>query len=204
MQAFRERRVRVLVCTDVASRGLDVKDLTHVINYSIPRELDNYVHRIGRTARSGKAGLAWSLVTPSHMGLVSRIEKMTRTRMELGVIPTRKQLGLKKVTGLLEKFQGVASPGRVTELLDASWLAAIEGMSKVEIASRLLALAFPEVFAERGDSQPARLASAHGAAAPGRVVTPVVTPRKPWNRDPGDRRDARPGRAHSGPRPYGR
>ena len=57
MKAFRERRVSMLLCTDVASRGLDVKDVTHVINYSLPRELDSYVHRIGRTARSGRP--AW-------------------------------------------------------------------------------------------------------------------------------------------------
>jgi ATP-dependent RNA helicase DeaD len=51
MQAFRDRKVQILVCTDVAARGIDVQDITHVVNYSIPRELDSYVHRIGRTAR---------------------------------------------------------------------------------------------------------------------------------------------------------
>ncbi|QQR80593.1 MAG: hypothetical protein IPJ69_15115 [Deltaproteobacteria bacterium] len=58
-----------------------MKDVTHVINYSIPRELDSYVHRIGRTARSGKSGFAMSLVTQSNMSLIPRIEKMTSSRM---------------------------------------------------------------------------------------------------------------------------
>ena len=76
MKAFKAKSVTVLVCTDVASRGIDVKELTHVVNYSLPRELDLYVHRIGRTGRGGKEGVALSLVTPSHMGILYRIEKI--------------------------------------------------------------------------------------------------------------------------------
>lgn len=148
MRAFRERRVSVVVCTDVASRGLDVKDLTHVVNYSIPRELDNYVHRIGRTGRSGKPGLALSLVTPSHLGLIRRIEQMTKSTVEIGVIPTRKDIGMKKTAQLLERFQAVKTHARVEELLSEGWLAALEGMSKKEIAARLLVLTFPEVFVD--------------------------------------------------------
>jgi ATP-dependent RNA helicase DeaD len=150
MRAFKSRDVNVLVCTDVACRGLDVKDLTHVVNYSIPRELDNYVHRIGRTGRSGKAGVAWSLVTPSHMGLVGRIEKMTKSTMELGTIPTRRDIGRKKVSKLLGKFQGVQNHEhvRVEQLLDESWLQAIETMSKAEIAARLLTLTFSDIFVD--------------------------------------------------------
>src|SRR6185436_2629877 len=99
----KERRVKMLVCTDVASRGIDVKDITHVINYSIPRELDNYVHRIGRTARSGKAGMAMSLVTQSHRPLIRRIEQMTKSRMKEGKIPSRKEIGAKKVLQILSQ-----------------------------------------------------------------------------------------------------
>ncbi|MCH2535713.1 MAG: DEAD/DEAH box helicase, partial [Bdellovibrionales bacterium] len=105
MQAFRDRKLSILVCTDVASRGLDVKDLTHVINYSIPRELDIYVHRIGRTARGGNTGIAMSLVTPKQRGVIDRIEKMTKSRIKLGTIPTRKDVAAKKVSRLLVKFQ---------------------------------------------------------------------------------------------------
>src|SRR6185437_10081241 len=81
MKAFREKRVKILVCTDVASRGIDVKDITHVVNYSLPRELDSYVHRIGRTARSGKTGVAMSLVTPSHRHLIQKIERLTKSKL---------------------------------------------------------------------------------------------------------------------------
>lgn len=153
MSAFRERKVTMLVCTDVAARGLDVKDLTHVINYSIPRELDSYVHRIGRTGRSGKSGLALSLVTPSHMSLIPRIEAMTKTKIEPGVIPSRKEIGMKKVTQLLSRFQSVEKHQRVEELLSPEWLTAIESMSKVEIAARLLTLTSEELFVDREKPQ---------------------------------------------------
>lgn len=147
MQAFRDRKVNLLICTDVASRGLDVKDVTHVINYSIPRELDNYVHRIGRTARSGKAGLAMSLVTPSHRVLIGRIEKMTRSRMKEGKVPTRKEIGTKKVAQILTKFQTQPQFQKAIDLMDTQWKSVIKEMNPDEIAARFLTLMFPEVFA---------------------------------------------------------
>lgn len=147
MNAFRDRKVQMLVCTDVASRGLDVKDITHVVNHSIPRELENYIHRVGRTARSGKKGIAMSLVTPSHRSLIYRIEKITRSKMTEGKIPTRKDVGTKKVTALLAKFQEQAAFARAVELLGPEWKEAIAQMSPDEITGRFLSLMFPELFA---------------------------------------------------------
>jgi ATP-dependent RNA helicase DeaD len=150
MRSFRDRKVTVLVCTDVASRGLDVKDITHVINYSIPRELDNYVHRIGRTARSGKKGLAMSLVTPSHRGLVVRIERMTKSRMKEGRVPTRREIGARKCEAALPRFMD-QQPWytRVLEVMGDEWKQAIAEMPAEEIAARFIAAQYPEVFADR-------------------------------------------------------
>ena len=149
MLGFRSRRTRVLVCTDVASRGLDVKDVTHVVNYSLPRELENYVHRIGRTARSGKSGVARSLVTPSHRHLLAKIERMTKSRFKEGVVPTRKEIGLKKIAALLSQFQEISNHERALELMDASWKEAVASMNSDEVAARFLAMMFPFVFAEK-------------------------------------------------------
>lgn len=146
LKAFRDRKVNILICTDVASRGIDVKDITHVINYSIPRELDSYVHRIGRTARSGKEGLAWSLVTPSHRGLIGRIEKLTKSKMVEGKIPSRKDLGVKKVNKILETFKNVQDHQRSLELLSDDWNKVIATMDKKEITGRFLTMMFPEIF----------------------------------------------------------
>jgi ATP-dependent RNA helicase DeaD len=148
MAAFRDRQVRILVCSDVAARGLDVKELTHVINYSIPRELDSYVHRIGRTARSGKSGLALSLVTPADSHLVARIEKITRSKMEPGTFPSQKEVSGKKLARLLPQLSAVAGHARAEAALDSDWKAMLDGMTKTEIAARFLALSFPDVFAE--------------------------------------------------------
>lgn len=146
MQAFRNKEVSLLICTDVASRGLDVKDLTHVINYSIPRELEHYVHRIGRTARVGKPGIAMSLVTPSHRELIGRIERMTNSKMIHGKIPTRRDIGTKKISKYLEQFQAQQHFSRAVELLTAEWKEAISTMTQEEIAGRFVSLIFPEVF----------------------------------------------------------
>lgn len=156
MQAFRERRFQILICTDVASRGLDVKDISHVINYSIPRELDNYVHRIGRTARSGKTGIAMSLVTPSHRHLIQKVERMTKSRLAEGVIPSRKEIGIKKISQLLGTFTEVKNPNRAQDLMDQSWKQAVSEMSGEEVAARFLSMMFPWVFAEKPQVQMGR------------------------------------------------
>ncbi len=149
MQAFRDKKVTMLVCTDVASRGLDVKDVTHVINYSIPRELDSYVHRIGRTARSGKSGFAFSLVTASHRGLIPRIEQLTKSKMKEGRLPTRKEIGIKKISKILPSFQDQEFHTRAVEILDESWKTAISGMTTEEVVGRFLTLMCPDIFVDQ-------------------------------------------------------
>lgn len=170
MKAFRDRKVNVLICTDVASRGLDVKDITHVINYSIPRELDSYVHRIGRTARSGKQGYAMSLVTPSHRGLISRIESMTKSKMKEGVLPTRKEIGAKKVAQVLTRFESQAGHDRAVEVMSEEWKKAIAGMSKDEIAGRFLALSYPDIFTGRDEVEETRARPVAGPRGDGKII----------------------------------
>lgn len=154
MRAFREKKVNILVCTDVASRGLDVKELTHVVNYSIPKELDAYVHRIGRTARSGEAGLAISLVTPSNRYMIERIEHLTRSKMTEGKVPSRKDLGMKKVSKLLERFLATKHHARAIALLGVEWQAAVEDMDLQEIIGRFLVMTAPEVFEDPAPPKP--------------------------------------------------
>jgi len=148
-QAFRDRRVKILICTDVAARGLDISDVTHVINYSIPRELESYVHRIGRTARGGKKGVAISLVTPSHRHLIMRLEKMTKSKIKEGVLPTRKDIGTKKVKKILSEFNGQVNFGRAQELLDPDWISSLAGMTVEEVAARFISMSFPSLFEDK-------------------------------------------------------
>ncbi|MHC5023532.1 MAG: DEAD/DEAH box helicase [Planctomycetota bacterium] len=81
MRKLRAGELSVLVASDLAARGLDVDDITHVINYDVPEDPEIYVHRIGRTARAGRDGVAWSFVTPDQGGLLSDIERLTNVEI---------------------------------------------------------------------------------------------------------------------------
>ncbi|QQZ09169.1 DEAD/DEAH box helicase [Heyndrickxia vini] len=81
LRKFKEGKVDVLVATDVAARGLDISGVTHVYNYDIPQDPESYVHRIGRTGRAGKEGMAITFVTPREMGYLKTVEQTTKKRM---------------------------------------------------------------------------------------------------------------------------
>ncbi len=148
LKNIKDRTVNIVVCSDVAARGLDVKDLTHVINYSLPHDFDSYIHRIGRTGRSGSAGIAMNLVTPSQMHMVDRLQRMTRTVMQPAIFPTRKDISAKKLAQLLPKFLAAPHQEKAMEILGDEWKATIEATSKEEIVARFLGLLYPELFVD--------------------------------------------------------
>src|SRR5688572_5554807 len=87
LQDFKDNRITALVATEVAARGLDIKELPHVVNYELPNVPEDYVHRIGRTARAGSTGAAISLVSPDEVGLLRDIEKLLRQKIEFVEAP---------------------------------------------------------------------------------------------------------------------
>lgn len=204
MQAFRDRKVTLLVCTDVASRGIDVKDVTHVINYSIPRELDSYVHRIGRTARSGNNGFAFSLISPSQRAMIFKVERLTKRKLKEGKIPTRKEIGAKKIRNFLERWKNEApSAARAQSLMSPEWAQAMEGLAPLEIAARFVALAYPDIFKElekaAAEEKPASKREPLELDANAKVILPPPPARReresrdygsrPSRGDRGDRRE---------------
>ncbi|MBO8170937.1 MAG: DEAD/DEAH box helicase [Bacillaceae bacterium] len=88
MKAFRDASIELLVATDVAARGIDVSNVSHVINYDIPQDPESYVHRIGRTGRAGRKGIAMTLVTPRELKQLRTIEKVSRTKLEARNLPS--------------------------------------------------------------------------------------------------------------------
>jgi ATP-dependent RNA helicase DeaD len=102
LSLFKRRQVKALVATDVAARGLDIKDLTHVVNYSLPWEVDTYVHRIGRTGRNGQKGIALNLIAPNDVRGLHRIQSVLKVQVPRLDIPSAKKLGEQR----LEKLQG--------------------------------------------------------------------------------------------------
>jgi ATP-dependent RNA helicase DeaD len=97
MRNFRQGTTELLVATDVAARGLDVRGLSHVVNYDMPSEPEDYVHRIGRTGRAGREGVAITLCEPREHRLLKHIETLTRQRIETGTIPTVADLRARKL-----------------------------------------------------------------------------------------------------------
>lgn len=88
MKKFRQREIELLIATDVAARGLDVENISHVINFDIPQDPESYVHRIGRTGRAGKEGMALTLVTPREQNLRRAIEDLIKTRIRRETMPS--------------------------------------------------------------------------------------------------------------------
>jgi ATP-dependent RNA helicase RhlE len=82
LESFRRGRARVLVATDIAARGIDVEGVSHVVNYDMPMQSEDYVHRIGRTGRADAAGIALTLVTASDEEMVRKIEGLLKTKIE--------------------------------------------------------------------------------------------------------------------------
>ncbi|MFP3324647.1 DEAD/DEAH box helicase [Planococcus sp. SIMBA_160] len=99
LKQFKANKIDILVATDVAARGLDISGVSHVYNFDIPQDPESYVHRIGRTGRAGKKGVAVTFVTPREMGYLSIVERTTKKKMEALVPPTADEavIGLQRV-----------------------------------------------------------------------------------------------------------
>ena len=111
IRAFKQGGIDIFIATDVAARGLDVNDVTHVFNYHIPFDSESYVHRIGRTGRAGKSGEAITLVTPNELRTIKKIEKDVGTTMASQVIPTRMEVQNNRSDALITRI----SETKVTE-----------------------------------------------------------------------------------------
>jgi len=104
IRAFKSDTLEVLVATDVAARGLDVKGVSHVFNYQLPFDSESYVHRIGRTGRGGMEGKAVSIVTPAEFRSLHKIQKDVGANIESKLVPNKDSVKAKAVTGLKEKI----------------------------------------------------------------------------------------------------
>ena len=107
MQKFRLRNLQLLVATDVAARGLDVTDLTHVINYGLPDDIETYTHRSGRTGRAGKSGVSVAIVHSREKGKMRAIEKIIGKKFERGMVPTGEQICEKQLFNLADRIEKV-------------------------------------------------------------------------------------------------
>ncbi len=109
---FRQNQIKVLVATDVAARGLDIEDISHVFNFELPDDPELYVHRIGRTGRAGKTGIAITLVAPYERPRLRQIESFTRQRIPRAEVPTEEEIRARREQELLQQVDVWLQRGR--------------------------------------------------------------------------------------------
>lgn len=126
MKNFKNKKINMLVCTDVAARGIDVDNLTHVINFGLPQDIESYVHRIGRTGRAGQKGVALTLIEPSERYRMRMVENITKARIIQGTLPTPAELKevmvrkeLKKFDNVIENLEKLSTDSVFTEKFEA-------------------------------------------------------------------------------------
>lgn len=142
MKRYRARSLQMLVATDVAARGIDVNDVTHVINYNLPDEIENYTHRSGRTARAGKTGVSICIINMKEVGKIRVIERIIKKKFTQGTIPTGFEACEKQLFSLVKKIHNV----EVNETAIESYLPKIydelKDLSREDIIKRFVSTEF--------------------------------------------------------------
>ena len=144
LSRFRQDHIKVLVATDVAARGLDIDDVTHVFNFDLPNDPEVYVHRIGRTGRAGKTGIAATLLTPSEHRHLRRLEQFTKQPLVRVALPTEEEIHAYRENQLLEKLSVWLRRGRCRREYDIVTKMVAEGQDPLELAAVALKLARAE------------------------------------------------------------
>ena len=173
MQKFRQHHTQLLVATDVAARGLDVEDLTHVINYGLPDDVENYTHRSGRTGRAGKRGTSISIIHVREKGKVRIIEKVIGKKFEAGTLPEPQEICTKQLYKVMDELEHI----EVNETEIAPFLPEIyrklDWLSKEDLVKRIVSREFGHFLRYYADApvieQPSeRRAKAENAEKPRR------------------------------------
>ena len=138
MGKFRKGTIEVLIATDVAARGLDVDDIDLVINYDMPQDEEYYVHRIGRTARAGREGRAFSFVAGRDIYKLKDIQKYTKTKIERRDLPTLKDIEARYTTNMLEKIKEEIDKGELSKFEKIVDELLQEDYTSLDIAAALL------------------------------------------------------------------
>lgn len=142
MNRFRKRQIQMLVATDVAARGLDVNELTHVINFNPPDEVESYIHRSGRTGRAGNTGESIIICHSREMRKIRAIERKIKQTIEKGTVPTGKEICKRQLINLIDKMMNVEVDEEAISEFMSDIVAKMEGLSNEEIIKRFVSVEF--------------------------------------------------------------
>ena len=142
MARYRTKNLDVLVATDVAARGIDVNDITHVIHYNLPDEPESYTHRSGRTARAGKSGVSWALINIREQEKIRFIEKKIGTKLHLGRVPDAVTICEQQLMNLMKKIHSVKVNENGIQKFLAPALEELGELSKEELIKRIISIEF--------------------------------------------------------------
>jgi ATP-dependent RNA helicase DeaD len=141
MNRFRIKNLQLLVATDVAARGLDVNDLTHIINYNLPDDLEVYIHRSGRTGRAGKSGVAVSIIHTRETGRIKDLERMTRKPFERKKVPGGKEICEKQLFNLVDRVENTEVDPQIEQYLPVIYKK-LEWLSREELIKHFVSVEF--------------------------------------------------------------
>lgn len=142
MNKFRIRNLQLLVATDVAARGLDVDDLTHVINYGLPDDVESYTHRSGRTGRAGKTGTSIAIIHLREKHKVRDIEKIINKTFEQGTVPSGKQICQKQLFNFADQIEKVkVNEEEIADIMPSIYRK-LDWLDKEDVIKRLISLEF--------------------------------------------------------------
>ena len=142
MQKFRQRHLQLLVATDVAARGLDVNDLTQVINYGLPDDTESYTHRSGRTGRAGKTGVSIAIINLREKGKMREIERIIKKKFDIGTLPTGKEICEQQLIKLIDDIEKVKVDEEEIETFLPGIYRKLEWLSKEDLIKRVVSMEF--------------------------------------------------------------
>ena len=142
MQKFRQRHLQLLVATDVAARGLDVNDLTHVINYGLPDDTESYTHRSGRTGRAGKTGVSIAIINLREKGKMREIERIINKKFTIGTLPSGKEICEQQLIKVIDDIEKVKVDEEEIETFLPNIYRKLEGLSKEDLIKRVVSKEF--------------------------------------------------------------